>query len=69
MFAVTTGTAANGLSLAAAVPPWGLCLCHRELHVIDDECGAPEFFMHGAKLVGLPGVAGKLPAAGGGALS
>ena len=62
VFAVTTGTAANGLSLAAAVPPWGLCLCHRESHVIDDECGAPEFFMHGAKMVGLPGIAGKLPA-------
>ena len=29
----------------------------REAHVIDDECGAPEFFMHGAKLAGLPGSA------------
>ena len=54
------------LALAAAVPPWGLCVCHREAHVIDDECGAPEFFMHGAKMVGLPGVGGEAPAAGGG---
>lgn len=60
VFFVTTGTAANALALSAAVPPWGLCVCHREAHVIDDECGAPEFFMHGAKLVGLPGVGGKL---------
>jgi threonine aldolase len=63
VFLVTTGTAANALALAAAVPPWGLCVCHQEAHVIDDECGAPEFFMHGAKLFGLPGVSGKLTAA------
>ena len=50
-------------ALSAAVPPWGLVLCHREAHVIDDECGAPEFFMHGAKLVGLPGAGVKLDAA------
>jgi threonine aldolase len=60
VFLVPTGTAANALALAAAVPPWGLCLCHCEAHVIDDECGAPEFFTHGAKLAGLPGVGGKL---------
>ncbi|MGO4388184.1 low specificity L-threonine aldolase [Microvirga sp. 2YAF29] len=62
VFFVTTGTAANALALASAVPPYGLCVCHREAHVIDDECGAPEFFMHGAKLAGLPGVAAKLDA-------
>jgi threonine aldolase len=62
VFLVTTGTAANALALAAAVPPYGLALCHREAHVIDDECGAPEFFTHGAKLVGLAGVGGKLAA-------
>lgn len=62
VFPVTTGTAANALALAAAVPPWGLALCHRESHVIDDECGAPEFFMHGAKLIGLPGAGAKLSA-------
>lgn len=60
VFPVTTGTAANALALASCVPPWGLCVCHQEAHVIDDECGAPEFFMHGAKLAGLPGVGGKL---------
>lgn len=60
VFFVATGTAANALALASAVPPWGLCICHREAHVIDDECGAPEFFMHGAKLIGLPGTGSKL---------
>ena len=44
-------------------PALGLGVCHREAHVIDDECGAPEFFMHGAKLIGLPGVGGKIAAA------
>jgi threonine aldolase len=62
VFFATTGTAANALALSSAVPPYGLCVCHREAHIIDDECGAPEFFMHGAKLVGLPGVGAKLQA-------
>jgi threonine aldolase len=62
VFLVTTGTAANALALSSAVPPYGLCVCHKEAHVIDDECGAPEFFMHGAKLAGLPGVGAKLKA-------
>lgn len=60
VFLVTTGTAANALALSAAVPPYGLGISHREAHVIDDECGAPEFFMHGAKLAGLSGVGAKL---------
>lgn len=63
VFLVTTGTAANALALSSVVPPYGLCVCHKEAHVIDDECGAPEFFMHGAKLAGLPGVGSKLTAA------
>ncbi len=62
VFFATTGTAANALALSSAVPPYGLCVCHREAHIIDDECGAPEFFMHGAKLAGLPGVGAKLEA-------
>jgi threonine aldolase len=62
VFFVATGTAANALSLASAVPPYGLCVCHKEAHVIDDECGAPEFYMHGAKLAGLPGTGAKLKA-------
>ena len=60
VFLTTTGTGANALALSALVPPYGMCVCHREAHVIDDECGAPEFFMHGAKLAGLDGVAAKL---------
>lgn len=64
VFLVPTGTAANALSLAAFTPPYGAVFCHADAHVMDDECGAPEFFTHGAKLVGIEGARGKIPAAG-----
>lgn len=57
---VATGTAANALALSVMVPPFGLCVCHEEAHVMVDECGAPEFYTHGAKLHGLPGPGGKI---------
>jgi len=60
VFLVPTGTGANALALAAIVPPFGLAISHREAHVIDDECGAPEFYMHGAKMAGLEGVGAKI---------
>jgi threonine aldolase len=48
---VATGTAANSLALAALCPPYGSILCHRDAHIQTDECGAPEFYTHGAKLL------------------
>lgn len=64
VFTVATGTAANSIALASAVPPWGAILCHREAHIECDECGAPEFFSGGAKLVLIDGPAAKItPAA------
>lgn len=48
---VATGTAANSLALAALCPPHGAILCHRDAHIQVDECGAPEFYTHGAKLL------------------
>lgn len=48
---VTTGTAANGLALAALCPPHGRILCHAQAHIEVDECGAPEFYTGGAKLL------------------
>lgn len=47
---VSTGTAANALALAALCPPYGSIVCHRDAHIENDECGAPEFYTHGAKL-------------------
>ena len=55
VFLVPTGTAANALALAHLTPPWGAVLCHAEAHIATDECGAPEFFGGGIKLIGLPG--------------
>ena len=64
VFAVSTGTAANALALAALVPPYGAVVCHDEAHIQVDECGAPEFFTGGAKLLLVPGAHGKIdPAA------
>ena len=64
VFLVPTGTAANALALAHLTPPWGAVLCHDESHITTDECGAPEFFGGGSKLLGLAGVGCKIaPAA------
>ena len=60
VFLVPTGTAANALSLAHVTPPWGAVLCHETAHIMTDECGAPEFFGGGLKLIGLRGENGKL---------
>nr|WP_317452343.1 beta-eliminating lyase-related protein [Mesorhizobium jarvisii]BAN09839.1 probable L-threonine aldolase [Mesorhizobium loti NZP2037] len=60
VFLVSTGSAANALALAAMTPPWGSVLSHAEAHINRDECGAPEFYTAGAKLVQLPGDAGKI---------
>ncbi len=62
VFLVPTGTAANALALAHLTPGWGAVMCHREAHIISNECGAPEFFGDGLRLVGLEGEAGKLTA-------
>jgi threonine aldolase len=64
IFTVASGTAANSIALASAVPPWGSIICHREAHIECDECGAPEFYSGGAKLVLIDGDAAKItPAA------
>ncbi len=62
VFLVATGTGANALALSALARPWEAVFCHDEAHVHDDECGAPEFFTGGAKLVGIAGEGGKVAA-------
>ena len=57
---VATGTAANSLALAALCPPHGGVVCHKEAHINVDECGAPEFYTHGAKLMTADGPGAKL---------
>ncbi len=63
-YLVATGTAANALALSALAQPWDAVFCHEEAHVHYDECGAPEFFTGGAKLVGIRGEGGKITPAG-----
>jgi len=60
VFFVATGGAANALALSQITPPWGMILCHQESHIQMDECGAPEFFTGGAKLLPLEGPDAKL---------
>lgn len=57
---VSSGTAANALALAAMVQPHQALICHEEAHVQVDECGAPEFYTGGAKLLLGRGAGGKL---------
>lgn len=64
---VFTGTAANALALATLTPPHGAVFCHAQSHIMVSECGAPEFYAHGARLIGIDGpaegtMAGKLTA-------
>ena len=57
---VATGTAANCLALATMVEPHGGVICHEEAHIEMDECGAPGFYLHGAKLLLAKGRGAKL---------
>lgn len=60
VFFVFNGTAANSLALATCCQSYHSVLCHEVAHVEKDECGAPEFFSNGSKLLLLPGAHGKL---------
>ncbi len=57
---LSTGTAANSIALACVTPPWGSVYCHQDAHIVQDECGAPEFFGNGLRLVAVHGADGKL---------
>lgn len=60
VYLVATGTVANALAIATLTPPWGAVFCHRHAHIEMDECGAPEFYTAGAKLVLVDGPHGKM---------
>lgn len=62
VFPVTTGTAANALALSAITPSFGKIYCHELSHINTDECGAPEFFTGGAKLIDMRGKNAKISA-------
>ena len=60
VFFVFNGTAANSLALATLCQSYHSILCHEFAHVERDECGAPEFFSNGTKVLLLPGENGKI---------
>lgn len=60
VYMVFNGTAANSLALASLCQSYHGVICCDSSHVETDECGAPEFFSNGSKLLVAPGVDGKL---------
>ncbi|MCM2130145.1 threonine aldolase family protein [Larsenimonas rhizosphaerae] len=60
VFFAFNGTAANSLSLAALCQSYHSVICHELAHIETDECGGPEFFSNGSKLLSVPGINGKL---------
>ncbi len=60
VYLVATGTAANALSLSVLMNNYGATLCHWGSHLYEDECGAPEFFSGGGKLIPIEGKNGKM---------
>lgn len=64
IFFVFNGTAANSLALSALCQSYQAVICADTAHVETDECGAPEFFSNGSKLLAAPHRQGKLTSAG-----
>ena len=64
IFFVFNGTAANSIALAALCQSYQAVICTDTAHVETDECGAPEFFSNGSKLLLAPHRHGKLTSAG-----
>lgn len=60
VYLVATGTAANALALASYIQPYHAIFAHTAAHIAVDECGAPEFFTNGAKLIPVAGDHGKM---------
>src|SRR2546421_3481631 len=60
VFLVFNGTAANALALAQLCQSFHSVICHQQAHIQTDECGAPEFFTRGSKLLLVGGPGGKI---------
>jgi len=60
VYFVFNGTAANSLALASLCQSYHGVICCDQSHVETDECGAPEFFSNGSKILVAPSVDGKL---------
>ncbi len=60
VYFVFNGTAANSLALASLAQSYHSIIAHELAHVETDECGAPEFFSNGSKILLATGEYGKL---------
>jgi threonine aldolase len=64
VYFVFNGTAANSLALASMCRSYHSIVCHEASHIETDECGAPEFFSNGTKILVTAGPNGKLDVPG-----
>ncbi len=60
VFFAFNGTASNGLALASMCQSYHSVISHRLAHIETDECGGPEFFSNGTKLLTVEGADGKV---------
>ncbi|HVT83434.1 MAG TPA: low specificity L-threonine aldolase [Phycisphaerae bacterium] len=60
VYFTATGTAANSLALASMCQSYHSVICHEAAHIETDECGAPEFFSNGTKLLTAKGAGAKI---------
>jgi threonine aldolase len=60
VYFVFNGTGANALALAQLCQSFHSVICHERSHIQTDECGAPEFFTKGSKLLLTGGPGGKI---------
>ena len=60
VFFVFNGTAANSLALASTCQSYHSVICHQLAHIETDECGGPEFFSNGSKLLTVAGEQGRV---------
>lgn len=60
VFFVFNGTAANSLVISTLCQPYHSVICQETSHIETDECGAPEFFSNGSKVLLVGGADGKM---------
>jgi len=60
VFFVFNGTAANSLAISTCCQPYHSVICADVAHLETDECGGPEFFSGGAKLLLANSLHGKI---------
>jgi len=60
VFFTFNGTAANSLALASMCQSYHSIICHEFAHIETDECGAPEFYSNGTKVLLVGGAHAKV---------